>query len=156
MSFLYYQHQKNGDLDGILNHFRDKLGENFPSEFITTSSSDLWTKTENANNTLSESDDKIFTSIGNTSGEWIGYHLVKGKLYLQSYSIKVINKTDYYNDFPISWNVYGSDDNETFHLVEYRDSNTIFKTQGQTETFIIKHPQVFQNYYIQLSGNNSN
>ena len=60
------------------------------------------------------------------------------------------------DDFPISWNVYGSDDKEDFYLVEYRNSNQIFQTQGQTETFIIKHPQVFQNYYIQLSGQNSN
>ena len=42
MSFLYYQHTKNGDLNGIINHFRERLGKGFPDTFITTTSSELY------------------------------------------------------------------------------------------------------------------
>ena len=155
MSFLYYQPRKNGDLDGIINHFRDKLGDDFPSKFINTTSPELWVYNQGPENTLTESDDDLFTTKGDKPG-WIGYHLVEGSLYLQAYTIKVINKTEHNNDFPISWKVYGSNNQVNFSLVEKRNTDEIFQSLGQSETFIIKNPQTFSNYYILLTGRNSN
>ena len=153
MSFLYYQPTQNGDLDGIIKYFRDNLGDNFPDGFINTSCSTVFRNSEKPENTLYENENTFTTK--NESPNWVGYHLA-GYLYLQAYTIRVINMTDYYNDFPVNWTVYGTNDTEHFYSIEVRNTNGIFTYQGQSETFTIEHPQTFSNFYILLNGVNSN
>ena len=145
---------ENGDLNGIINAYRDKLGDRFPSNFISTSSNKLWLENENATNTLFEDDNLIFTTSEYEYG-WVGYHLINGSLYLQSYTIKVINLGQTNFRFPIKWGVYGSNDNNTLELVEKRNEKDLFKNLGQSETFTIKRPRAYNNYYIKLEGPNS-
>ena len=152
-----FKYDKNNDFSGIFNFLRKKSNENIEKEINVTSSSIHGNFEENLpkNVVLFENQSKRFISA-NEPNSWLCFDFKDHQVILTEYTIKTSCLFEKNMRHPRSWVIEGSNDNNSWEILDEQKDCSEINGKSITHTFSINNQELKKFKMIRLRATGPN
>ena len=151
---MSYFRPTKGPFSGIIRHFNNNYYSTLYSHVdVTASSSNSYLAFSNFSSIIDlRFSDSHWASSGDPN-QWFKIHFINNRVSVTHYTLKTRVGNE---NFPLSWNLEGSNDDSHWTMIHAKESNYDLNSSGAYKTYRASIDGVFSFFRVTMNDKNSN